>query len=160
MPARKPLVIIGGAIRQLPPGDTVDAASSEVDVIALTNEGSVDAPIGSPVYISGDNAFQLARANAGATVNAIALVRDPNIPAAANGYAQTDGTLTATPAQWDAITGESGGLVAGSTYFLSAAAAGQLTRTAPVTQGEYVLQIGKAVSAETLEITITVPIQL
>lgn len=160
MPARKPIVIIDGQLRQLPPGDSVDAVSSEVDVIALTNGGTPAAPIGSPVYISGNNAFQLARANAGATVNVIGLVREANIAAAANGTVQTDGTLTATTAQWDAITGESGGLVAGGVYFLGAAAAGRLTRTAPTTQGEYVLQIGKAISAETLEITITVPIQL
>lgn len=160
MPARKPIVLVNGAFRQLPPGDTLDAAASEVDVMALTNEGTENAPVGAPVYISSNNAFGLARANAGATVNAIALVRDPDIPPATNGIVQTDGALTTTTARWDAITGESGGLIAGAIYFLSAAAPGQLTRTAPTGPGEFVLKIGTAISSETLEITITVPVQL
>lgn len=160
MPARKPLVVIDGQIRQLPPGDTVDAASSEVDVIALTNGGGTTAPIGSVVYISAADTFQAARANAGATINAIGLVRDAAISPAANGVVQTDGALVATTAQWDAVTGDTGGLVAGATYFLSPTTAGNITRTAPTTAGQYVLQIGKAISPTALEITITVPILL
>lgn len=160
MPARKPLVIIDGAIRQLPPGDTVDAASSEVDVLALTNGGASSAPIGAVVYISAADTFQLARANAAATIGAIGLVRDAAIAPAANGFIQTDGALIATTAQWDAVTGDTGGLVAGATYWLSPNTAGNLTRTAPTTAGQYVLQIGRAISPTALEISIALPILL
>lgn len=160
MPARKPLVIISGQIQQLPAGDTVDAASSEVDVIALTNGGGTNAPIGAVVYISAADTFQLARANAGATINAIGLVRDAAISPAANGFIQTDGALIATTAQWDVVTGETGGLVAGARYFLSPTTAGNLTRTAPSTVGQYVMQIGRAISTTALEISIELPILL
>jgi hypothetical protein len=160
MPARKPLVLIDGQIQQLPAADTVDAASAEVDVIGLTNGGGSSAPGGAPVHISAAYAFNLSRANAGATVQTIGLVRDPAIAAAAAGNVQTDGVLTLTTGQWDAVTGETGGLVAGGIYFLSATIAGRLTRTAPNTSGQYVLQIGKAVAPQALEISITVPILL
>ena len=160
MPARKPLVLVDGLIRQLPPGDTVDAASSEVDVISLTNAGAAAAPIGSPVYVSAANNFALARANAGATARPIALVRDASIAQSAAGFVQTDGVLEATTAQWDAVTGQTGGLTPGSVYFLSAATAGRLTTTAPTTSGEYVVRMGIAISTTGMEITITPEILL
>lgn len=154
MPSRKPLVLVDGLVRQLPSGDTLDAASSEVDVISLTNAGAGAAPIGSPVYISAANNFALARANAGATARPIALVKDASIAASAAGFVQTDGVLEATTAQWDTITGQTGGLTPGSVYFLSAATAGRLTTTAPTSSGEYVVRVGIAVSSTGLEISI------
>lgn len=160
MAARRPLVIIDGRVQQLPAGDSVDAAASEVDIIVLTNGGGVNAPIGSPGYISASGAFQLARANALGTVEVIGLVRDTAIAAAAVGNIQTDGGLVATTAQWDVITGQTGGLTAGSTYFLSSATAGKLTTTAPTTSGEFVVRVGQATSTTSLEISRYQPIQL
>lgn len=154
MAARKPLVLIDGQTRQLPNGDTLDAASSEVDVLSLSNGGASAAPFGSAIYISADNTFGLARANAGATAGAIALVMDSSIAPAAAGFAQTDGTLTGSTGQWDAVTGESGGLVAGSRYFLSDSTAGHLSRTAPSSSGSYCLKLGVAISATEFEISI------
>ncbi|WOB42971.1 hypothetical protein HNI00_07245 [Thermoleptolyngbya oregonensis NK1-22] len=154
MPSRKPLVLVDGLVRQLPPGDTLDAASSEVDVISLTNAGAAAAPIGSPVYISAANNFALARANAGATARPIGLVKDASIAASAAGFIQTDGVLEATTAEWDVITGQTGGLTAGAIYFLSAATAGRLTTTAPVASGDYCVRVGTAISTTGLEISI------
>lgn len=154
MPSRKPLVLVDGLVRQLPSGDTLDAASSEVDVISLTNGGASAAPIGSPVYISAANNFALARANAGATARPIALVKDASIAASAGGFVQTDGVLEATTGEWDTITGQTGGLTPGALYFLSAATAGRLTTTAPVASGEYVVRVGIAVSTTAMEISI------
>lgn len=153
--ARRPLVVISGQITQLPAGDTLDAAASEVDVVSLTNAGGSAAPIGSPVYVSAANSFQLARANAAATVGAIGLVRDASVAAGASGIVQTDGILTATTAQWDVVTAQTGGLTPGSAYFLSAATAGRLTTIAPTNTGEYVQRIGRAISTTALEISIS-----
>lgn len=154
MASRKPLVLVDGLVRQLPSGDTLDAASSEVDVISLTNAGAGAAPIGSPVYISAANSFALARANAGVTARPIALVKDASVAAGAAGLVQTDGVLEATATQWEAITGQPGGLTPGSVYFLSAATAGRLTTSAPTNSGEYVVRVGVAVSTTGLEISI------
>lgn len=160
MPTRKPLVIIDGQVQQLPAGDTLDAAAAEVDVVLLNNAGGLAAPIGTPVYVSAANSFQSARANAGATVEVLGLVRDASVAPAANGSIQTDGMLTATAGQWDVITGGSGGLVSGSTYFLDAANAGKLTTVAPTQTGQYVVRVGRAINTTSLEISIYPPILL
>lgn len=160
MPARRPIVLIDGRLQQLPAGDSVDAPSSEVDVSVLTNGGGVSAPIGSPVYISAAASFQLARANALGTVEVFGLVRDPAIAAAAVGNVQTDGGLVATTAEWDLITGQTGGLTPGAIYFLSSATAGKLTTTAPSASGEFVLRVGQASSTTSLEISKYQSIQL
>lgn len=59
---------------------------------------------------------------------------------------QTQGTLTLTTAQWDAITGGSGGLVHGLTYFLSPADPGQLVDAEPTTPGDFSVQVGIGLS--------------
>lgn len=153
--ARRPLVIIDGMIRQLPSGDSIDAPSAEVDVVILTNGAASAATFGTPIYISASSTFQPARANAGATHGVLGLVRDSSIAAAASGSIQTDGVLTGTTAQWDLITGQTGGLAPGSVYFLSSATAGRLTTTAPTNIGEYVLRIGRAISTTALEISVS-----
>jgi hypothetical protein len=160
MAARKPLVIINGVVQQLPAGDTLNAAANEVDVITLTNASGGAAPIGTPVYISAGGSFALAKADASGTVEAIALVRDTSIANAASGSVQSDGLLTATTAQWDAITGQTGGLTPGAVYYLGAATAGKLTATAPTTSGQYVLRMGRAVSTTDFDIDIQTPILL
>lgn len=154
MVARRPLVLIDGQFAQLPAADTIDAPSSEVDVLVINNGGVSAAPICSPVYISGSGAFGLARANAGATEAAIGLVKDASVAAAANGAIQTDGLFTATTGEWDAVTGGTGGLTPGSVYFLSSATAGRITTTAPSASGSYVRPLGRAISETAFEITI------
>ena len=155
MASRKPLVMVNGIPAQLPAGDTLNATASEVDVLGLTNGGASAAPICSPVYISAANTFQLARANASGTYRAVALIRDASIAAAASGSCQSDGVLTASTAQWDAVTGQTGGLTTGAQYFLSSTTAGRLTTTAPTTTGEYVLPMGTALSTTDFEISIS-----
>ena len=160
MAARKPLVIINGQTQQLPSGDTLDASVSEIDVVSLSNANASSQPIGTPVYISAADSCQPARANASGTCDVTGFVRDTLIATSTSGSIQTDGILTATTAQWDAVTGGTGGLTAGATYFLSASAAGQITATAPTASGQYVTRLGKAISTTSLEISIQPPIGL
>lgn len=160
MALRKPLVVIDGLVRQLPTGDSLDAVASEVDVVALNNGNTLAAPIGTPIYISAANTFLPARANAGATVEVLGFVRDVSIAPSANGSIQTDGVLVASAAQWDVVTGQTGGLTSGAIYFLDAANVGRITNVAPTTLGQYVLRVGKAVNTTSLEISIGEPILL
>lgn len=61
---------------------------------------------------------------------------------------QTHGVLTLTTQEWDAVTDESGGLVRNSIYYLTALSQdGHITRTPPTTPGEFVVQVGIALSA-------------
>lgn len=160
MPPRRPLVIINGVIQQLPAIDTLDAPVSEVDLVNMSNGSAAAMVIGSPVYVSAPNAVLLARANASGTTETLGLIREASVAAAAAGAVQTDGILTATTAQWDAVTGQTGGLTSGSVYFLSATTAGRLTVTAPTAVGEFVARVGRAISTTALDISVAPPILL
>ena len=160
MALRKPLVIVGGRIRQIAAGDTVDAQVSEVDVVNQQNNNAAPIIIGSPTYNDGAGTVDLAQADAVATVEVLGLVKDPTIAAAASGAIQTDGILAATTAQWVVITGDAGGLTPGSVYYLDPDTAGNLTKTAPSAVGDFVVRIGKAISTTEMEISILQPIEL
>jgi len=86
--------------------------------------------------------------------------RDASIATGQPGSIQTDGILTATTGQWDAVTGQTGGLTVGSIYYLSPTTAGQLTVTPPSAVGHFVARIGKAISETSLEITIEQSVEL
>ncbi len=160
MALRKPLVIVNGRIRQIAAGDTVDAQVIEVDVVNQQNNNAAAIVIGSPVYNDGAGTVDLAQADVAATVEVLGLVKDVTIAAAASGTIQTDGILAATTAQWDVITGDVGGLTAGSVYYLDPDTSGKLTNTAPTAVGDFVVRIGKAISTTEMEITVLQPIEL
>lgn len=160
MSLRKPLVIVNGRVRQIAAGDTLDAQVIEVDVVNQTNNNAASVVIGTPVYNDGSGTVDLAQADASATVEVLGLVKDASIAAAASGAVQTDGVLAATTGQWDTITGDVGGLTAGSVYYLDSDTAGKLTKTAPTATGDFVVRMGKAISDTELEITILQPIEL
>lgn len=151
MPARRPLVIISGQLQNLPAGDSLDAPVSEVDVISLNNASGSSVSMGRAVY-PGGSGFLLAQSNASATKNVVGLVRDTAISSNASGNIQSDGVLTATAAQWDAVTGQTGGLTPGAIYYLSATTAGAITATAPTVAGQYVVQVGIALSTTAFDI--------
>lgn len=151
MTAQKPLVIISGQVQQLPAGDTLDAAASEVDVVAMTNANVGAIVIGTPVYVSVAGSVDKANASAAGSAHILGLVRDASIASSASGYIQTDGILVATTGQWDAVAGTTGGLVAGTVYFLSATA-GLLSATAPTGSGKYIMRVGLALSTTELDI--------
>ena len=82
--------------------------------------------IGNPVYYDGTD-WQKAQANANTTV-AIGLISE----AAAPDYkVQYGGSITLTTGQWDALTGGSGGLIPGTTYYTDPDTAGALTDVVP-----------------------------
>lgn len=160
MALRKPLVIISGQVQQLSSGDTLDASAAEVDVVVLTNGNASAIVIGSPVYSDAAGSVDLAQADASGTVEVLGFVKDTSISASASGSIQTDGILAATTAQWDIVTGDTGGLDAGAVYYLDPTTAGKLTATAPTTTSQYVVRVGKAISTTEMEISIEAPILL
>ena len=160
MALRKPLVIVDGQFQQLQSGDTLDAAVSEVDVVAAINGNAGTITIGQAVYVDDPGSVDLAQANASGTVEVLGLVRSTSVATGASVNVQTDGVLTATTAQWDTVTGGSSGLTAGSVYYLDPLTPGAITTTAPTTSGQYVVRIGKATSATDMEISISQPVKL
>lgn len=155
MAVKTPLVLgSSGHPEQLQAADTITVSTSFTNTEQVTNGGGAAAVICTPVYISAADTFLLAQANAAATADVYGLVYDASIGAAASGSIATDGLVTATTGQWDAVTGLVGGLVAGTDYFLSATTAGRLTATAPTAAGQFNVFVGKAKSATTLSVSI------
>ena len=149
MASRKPLVVgADGRPQQLQTGDTLNAAVSETETQQWTNGDVAPHIIGDVVYIFTADTVKLAQANAAATAEAIAIAAATIAPAAVGSY-QTSGTLAGLT-----------GLVAGSTYFLSPTVPGGTTTTVPTAAGQWVVEIGKAISTTELLIRIREPIAL
>jgi hypothetical protein len=126
----------------------------------MTNDNASSIVIGAPVYTKPNAHVDLAQAVAQDTAEVLGLVKDTSIAASAAGQIALDGILTATTGQWDAVTGDSGGLTSGSIYYLSPTVAGRLTKTAPTTGGQYVVRVGRALSSTVLDLMMTPSIKL
>jgi hypothetical protein len=138
------------------PGPTgpMGPAGSIFSIYAKQNNDVVALPIGTPVYSSGIGTISRAKADSGISAQVTGVVSDPSISVGATGSIQTVEILTATTAQWDIVTGQVGGLTEGSNYYLSSSTAGTLTSTAPTVAGQYVVNVGKAISSTQLSINI------
>lgn len=130
-------------------GSTVSTTTSVTQVSLSNNSGSTVA-IGRVVYSDTSGTFKLAQGNALATRKPTGLVLDTSIASAASGTIATAGVVTATTAQWDAVAGTTGGLTAGTFYYLSNTTAGAITSTIPTTG--WVVRVGQALSTTQLEL--------
>ena len=161
MSLRKPLVIVSGQIQQLQSTDTLDVtAVGGGDVVSVTNDEVAPIVIGTPVYSDAADGVKKAKGDAGSTKDVIGLVQQASITNATAGMVQVNGILTASTAQWDAVFGTTGGLTFKTRYYLSAATAGLATATAPSSVGQYVVELGIALSTTELVIDIKSPILL
>jgi hypothetical protein len=156
MAIKKPLVITAGQIEQLQSGDSVEHPG----LFTRTNNNAGAITVGQPVYVDGAGTVDLALADAAATTHVLGLVADASIAAAASGGIQTDGVLTAATLDWDAVTGQVGGLTTGVQYYLDPTTPGNMTTTAPSATGDFVAPLGIAMSTTELEITIGHTIKL
>jgi hypothetical protein len=159
MAIKLPLVITSGVIQQLQPGDSLDTRAEQFQ---LVNDEATPVVIGAPVYDDAAGGFKKAQANAASTKDVVGLVgQAPSIANGVTGAISLDGILTATTTQWDAVvTGGSGGLVFKTRYYLDPATAGKLTTTAPSTVGQYVCEVGIAISTVDMKINVMPPILL
>jgi hypothetical protein len=100
-------------------------------ILSLQNVDSVTVSAGAPVYMfTSANTFKRGNASATSAKHIVGLVVDGSVAVSAIGRVQTQGQVTLTTGQWDSITGGSGGLTVGSTYYLDSSN-GKLTATAP-----------------------------
>lgn len=153
MASRKPIVDVGGELQELPAGDTLSASVSEVDVVGKTNDEATDLIPGEPVYAFDDNGVKRARANADTTSKCIGFAVAAHT-AGASGFVQTNGVLSLSTAEWDAVAGTTGGLVYGTKYYLSSGTAGRIVSTAVTGSGNWVKPLGRALSTTELLINI------
>lgn len=152
MATRKPLVVIAGQVQQLPAGDTI----TSVITVTQTNGEAGAIVIGAPVYNDAADSVKKGKADAAATIRVLGLVADVTVAAGQPANIQTSDVLVATTVQWDAITGQTGGLTPGSFYYLDPATAGKMTVT-PVpssSTGQYLVRLGQALSTTEFDIRI------
>jgi hypothetical protein len=162
MSTKAPLVMgSNGLPQQLQAGDQLAAGIATYDSRVYTNgEASASLVAGMAVYTSASGSMKRAQANALTTADPAAIVVDATIAAAATGNFACGGVLTLTTAEWDAVTGQTGGLTPGARYFVSPTTAGQITSTPPSTVGQVVALVGRATSTTDLEIELGTPILL
>lgn len=156
MAQKKPLVLTSGQIEQLQSGDYIATG----DIPQQTNGNAGAIVIGTAVYSSANDTVDKARADAVGTVDTIGLVSDVSISAAAVGGVQTNGILAATTGQWDAVAGTTGGLTKNVKYYLSSATAGLISSTPPSSAGQFVVEVGIAISTTEMKIDIQRRIKL
>lgn len=160
---KTPLVMgANGFPRQLQPGETLNATTSDTTAVVQTNgESSVPLVIGNVVYPSSADSVKRAEANALASAMPMGMVLDASIAAGATGNIAVAGVVSfSSTALVDAIAGTTGGFTAGTVYFLSPTNPGQITASPPATVGQYVVTIGVAISTTELKLMITPPIGL
>lgn len=127
-------------------------------IIPASNGEASAIVIGKAVYVSSGDTVKLANANSSNTKNVVGLVFDTSVNSAATGSVAVSGTVEATTTQWDAVTGQSGGLTAGSKYYLSNSTSGGLTTTAPSTG--FAAPVGFALSTTKMIINIGPTVRL
>lgn len=97
-------------------------------IIRLTNGSASTLTKCTPVRVDDSGECQLAGNSDATQRRVIGLVRD-GIDSGESGRVVTSGRLAATAAQWDAVTGSSGGLIPNRAYYLSGTP-GRLTEVA------------------------------
>lgn len=142
----------------LPPSN-IQAANTYNPLVGATTQHPAGFPPGTPLVQSttADKTVVPGRANAEATSSLVGLAGGPGV-AGSNVFSQFAGVLTLTTEEWDAITGQSGGLTRNAPYYLgSGFNEGQLTTTAPSTSGTFVARAGVALSSTDLLIQLCAP---
>ncbi len=125
---------------------------------SFTNGEASAIAIGRAVYCSAAGQVRLGLANAESTSQIVGLVAATSINSSASGAIANSGFLAATTGEWDAVTGQTGGLTFGATYYLDNTTAGKITSTAP--GSGFIVAIGIAMSTTKLSINIQRAIQL
>lgn len=123
-----------------PPG-----SGGGVEIFSGQSGELVDLPRGTPVALVSSVLVRATSAGPGLPAGKVfALVSDAALPASGFGNVIAAGSLSAATGEWDTITGSFGGLVPGSTYFVSSIP-GMITST-PNLAGVALALIGFAVS--------------
>ena len=135
-----------------PPGPPGPPGSGAVT--AETDDALVP---GSPVYAKSNGHFGLALATAFPQTRFAGFSRTTTAPTFA-AEVVTGGPLELTPAEWDTVTSQVGGLTPGSVYFLSTTVAGTITTIPP--SNLFSVKVGKAITPTTLDVDPRNPIKL
>jgi hypothetical protein len=155
MAIKKPLVITNGQIEQLQAGDSL----ANPNIALRLNQSGSTINVCMPVYADGNGTVAPALADAIGTSQVVGLMTEDTANNASGGV-QTEGFFTANTSEWDAVAGTTGGLTAGTRYYVDPTTAGNITATAPTADGDIVAPIGVGASTTELEISIQTTVRL
>jgi hypothetical protein len=147
------------AIRSVDPQNYYQPEEPDVpeeEVTYYTGEADEAILIGQPVYTKADGHVALAQANASGVCQVSGIARNS---VGATYTCQYDSDTDISQDDWTDVAGTVS-LTPGMTYYLDPDTAGHITVTPPFTAGQYVVRVGRAVSATTLDIEIELPILL
>ncbi len=154
MSVRKPTVMgDNGRLQDLPSGDTLSGATETGQFTAEADSSLLKL---AAVYVSASAHVDKAKADATGTAACVGLTTEA-ISSAASGNIQTNGVVTGTTSEWDAVTGDTGGLDFNELYFVDPTTAGKITKTRPTGAGKLVTIVGLALSDEMLGLRISEP---
>lgn len=133
----------------------LDRFKSEMQDMVVPNGQGAALAVGSAVYmLANGNGAVKADANGTAPArNVFGIVTVGQGASGGNVTVRQRGRVTLTTAQWDTITGGSGGLVANTEYYLSGTA-GAITATVPATTGDTDIVVGIAESTTVLNVAV------
>ena len=149
-------VLVGGVGITITHGAGTITFSTTDGSFSLTATMDADVEIGTPVRMKANENLALAQADGVTTTHVVGIATANTLTTFAGTYT-SDGQVNR--ADWTAIAGTAL-LTPGATYFLSATTAGMITSTAPSTEGEFVVRIGRAINIITLDVEIDWPISL
>ncbi len=138
--------------------DTNEAAALAFEVLRVADreftavaDNSAVVIAGAPVYMktAGTIAYSIASGGSVVAKNPIGLLKTGGADSLSY-VSQSSGIMVLTTGEWDAVTGDSGGLTPGAKYFLDASPAGRLVTVAPAASGEWVIRIGVGLSTTQL----------
>ena len=143
-------------------GNGAGGGGTVTNTVALTNANVGSLVICTPVYSSGAGACDGAQGDTEAHARCIGLIQ-ATVGSGLTATVQTGDTFTATTAQWDAVTGGSGGLTPSTKYFVHPTIKGQLTSvpppsTSPWTSAQWAGYVGSSLSTTQLLIDRELPV--
>lgn len=142
-------------------GTTLVMADAAISADVTQTNGNAGSLVpGTPVYEkTAANTVDKAQGNAIGTSWVLGLTTG-TITASGTGPIRTAGSITLTTAQWDAITGQTGGLTLGVRYYLDTATAGKLTTSPVDATGNFLVMVGYSLSTTTMVLYPDAPIGL
>ena len=148
------------AARELIWVDPSSIGGANILMINRANEDVSNLAKGTPVFSYSETGVRKAVANStGEAWKVIGLAIAPVLQGSIGKF-QAEGVLSATLAEWDALTGDLNGLVQGKTYFLHPSNVGKITLIPPTGESEYLCRIGVAHSPTELYVDLGLCIKL
>lgn len=135
----------------------LDLKNAHLGTTVTNATGAIIAP-GAPCYVSSSGVLK-SKANAASTAECDGLAA-AQFAIGGTGKLRARGDMPLTTAQWDAVTGQTGGLTPDTVYYVDTATAGKLTTTAPSANPNLITRVGRALSSTVMRLGVQPPIGL